>query len=231
MIHGRKPARRAYKRRQRLYADLVLPLFVEDDSNDWDTVFRGQYQPGESSTTMSLMFDRREFADSPGSKSGRGFQPIKLRRHTRKTPAWALDDNFIREMLVKEFPLLQAGCDLQIRRIPDPTNDKRMFLYRVRYNPKCDCRPCQHYRRAGVWSLVIQICLRNNLPAKDVTYTVERWPEEMRPHGYNLNPKYVRRILQAVMHAAKGERHDGLPRTFGKAGRPRKLARPALSID
>lgn len=136
----------------------------------------------------------------------RGHQPMKLRQAPREHSLWMGNSAQIKAFLLQRFPLTEQPCQY------GGSDDCRGRL------PITRCLACRHKLSAQMWAYVIHSCF---LMGETSSTAAAFWN---RNHGISegTNPPKIRRIVQMIRLAEAGERLDGKPRSFGKAGRPRK---------
>jgi hypothetical protein len=132
-----------------------------------------------------------------------GHQIVKDREFHRDIPDWMLNRVALAAFLSSRFPLVNNECPYGVP--PDKCH-------------YCDCRTCRHRRNAGLWTFTINVCFLLNETATDAAvYWNEKHEEDL-----HIEATEIRRITQMILLAAAGKRLDGKPRSFGKAGRPKK---------
>lgn len=100
---------------------------------------------------------------------------------------------------------------------PDWVNNKKKvgeFLLRLFPSMQTNARV---KRRALLYAGVLIYYFRLDMNARETTYALNR---RWLPKPITVTRVY--RIVQSIRRAAAGQRTDGRPRTFGKAGRPRR---------
>jgi hypothetical protein len=158
-----------------------------------------------SNNLADTFSELRAFIDGNDPFMTGGHQIIKLREVHRRPLPWMLNATTTAAFLLKRFPFLKRPCGNGVADV------------NRRY---CSCRPCRHNSTAGLWMFVIQICFLMSEPAVEAA----RLWNLSHPCEHHIKDAAVRRVIQMIFQANEGLRLDGKPRSFGKAGRPKKSA-------
>jgi len=97
-------------------------------------------------------------------------------------------------------------------------DDRLLMEFLLRRFPRMNEPAHRHRKRAVLWGYIIRRCFVSQWSAQRTAWSLEE-------SGYckgTVTPAYIRRVIQSIRAAMRGARLDGKPRSFGKAGRPRK---------
>jgi len=149
------------------------------------------------------------------------------------------------EPFMRGHQIIKIRQPPRIRREYWVNSEKRVHVFLLRLFPKtriCVFKNKQERRaatkqleRAALYGAVIQLYFRAGLTASRVASAINR-EEEAHLFDYKAPKKLitvarVNRIVQDIRTAARGERRDGKPRSFGKPGRPRKNSTVVSSVN
>jgi hypothetical protein len=127
-----------------------------------------------------------------------------VRTFRHRLPEWANSHEHVNEFLRKRFPRANEPCLLSL------DTDRH----------RCNCAPCRHHSKAGLWMFLIIRYFRQGLRAKTCMLDWNEWKEELGCKFYELTVRRVEKEIEMIKLAHAGRRLDRKPRTTGKAGRP-----------